>query len=135
MSGRMVLDDPATRALGRVLDLRAQQHATIVGNLAHADTPGFKARRLDFRDALAEVVSSLEKGPDGAPRPFGGFAAEARVDLQEAPPWSADGNSVNREQEAMLLNENNVMYGAAAELVRRRFASLEYAISGGHGGG
>lgn len=130
------MQDAVSDALHRVLDLRARQHATIVSNLANADTPGYRARRLDFRDALAEVAARAS-GPGAAALPGavpGEFQAAVRVEYEEPPPWSADGNSVDAEQETMLLNENNVVYGAVAEVLRRKFASLEYAIRGGLGG-
>ena len=39
----------------RALDLLAQRQKVLAGNIANADTPGFKARDFDFAAALAEA--------------------------------------------------------------------------------
>ena len=50
------LFDPVFSGLTQVLNLRQQQHALTASNIANADTPGFKAKVADFRNALAQAV-------------------------------------------------------------------------------
>jgi len=48
------------------LDVRARRTELIANNLANADTPGYKARDLDFRQAMARppAVVSPANRPD-----------------------------------------------------------------------
>ena len=38
------------------LDVRARRGELIANNLANADTPGYQARDIDFRQAMARAV-------------------------------------------------------------------------------
>ena len=38
------------------LDVRARRTELIANNLANADTPGYKARDIDFRQAMARAA-------------------------------------------------------------------------------
>jgi flagellar basal-body rod protein FlgB len=125
--------DALTGQLQQVLDLRAKQQALVASNLANADTPGFRARRLDFKAALDAM---FQDGPDalrrtqpGHAQPVGGDAAPT---FEIAPqPWSLDGNSVNPEEEMVVLSENHLMFNTTVEVLSRRLALLEYAASDG----
>ena len=44
--------------LQQVLNLRLQQHGLGSSNLANANTPGYKAQRIDFERALSSVFDS-----------------------------------------------------------------------------
>jgi flagellar basal body rod protein FlgB len=48
--------DPMIGKLQDVLDLRMQQHALTASNLANADTPGYKAKVVDFGQVLGQVM-------------------------------------------------------------------------------
>ncbi|MFZ2218154.1 MAG: flagellar basal body protein, partial [Rhodoferax sp.] len=40
----------------KALLLRAERQRVIAGNIANADTPGFSARNLDFKAAMADAT-------------------------------------------------------------------------------
>ena len=55
----------ADRVMGvspQALHLRAQRLELIAGNLANADTPGYKARDIDFRQAMAAAGGAPGSG-------------------------------------------------------------------------
>ncbi len=116
------LDD----ALRQVLDLRQQQMSLISGNLANADTPGYRARELDFANILEGVVRDAEAGD---------AVAMERVEVIEHLPvtWALDGNSVSAEHEAAKLVANRTVYEALAVGVGKHLALLRYAASDGRG--
>lgn len=134
MSG--FLFDGLHQGLGQVLNLRDQQHALTVSNLANADTPGFRARELDFTTALSDAMDTGEgmalrrtrgehvggSGPDGQ---------SPEILHKDAPEWAEDGNSVQAEAEMAKLHANQLMYTAVANGVSRRLAILRYAASDG----
>ena len=47
-----MIDTPLGRALGRFLDLAVARHGLITSNLANIDTPGYRARDINFRQEL-----------------------------------------------------------------------------------
>ena len=55
------LIDQAFGSHATALQLRAERSQLLAANLANADTPGFKARDIDFRQALASAQG--EAGP------------------------------------------------------------------------
>ena len=78
--------DTLTQGLGRVLDLRAQQHALTTANLANAETPNFKAKVLDFQNALGQALEfGTPRGSSAGPSP--------RIEEIEPTPWTTNGNS------------------------------------------
>ncbi|MBX2801954.1 MAG: flagellar basal body protein [Myxococcales bacterium] len=117
-----VFSDPITSGLERVLDLRQQQHALTASNLANAETPGFKAKVVDFQRELSRAME---------PSPSGAGPSRVRVIEMEAAPWSTDGNSVLAEREQARLQENALMFRAVARGLSRRLAMLKYAAGEG----
>ncbi|MEM6546088.1 MAG: flagellar basal body rod protein FlgB, partial [Pseudomonadota bacterium] len=53
--------NPIQKALGispQVLDVRAQRMELLSANIANADTPGYKARDVDFRAVMNRLTDS-----------------------------------------------------------------------------
>ena len=113
-------------AVRQVLDLREQQLSLISGNLANANTPGYRARELVFADVLEGVVRDAEAGDSTASR---------RVSVVEREPvaWALDGNSVSPEHETAKLVENKTIYEALAVSVSKHLSILRYAATDGRG--
>lgn len=113
---------PMVGNLQKVLSLRLEQHGLGASNLANANTVGYQAKRVDFEKALGQVFAK-----DGGPGTLGATPVET-----VAPhPMAEDGNSVNPEQEMMLLTANNLQFNATVEVLSRQLAMLEYAASDG----
>ncbi len=130
MAGRFL--DPVLSTLSRSLDLRMQQHGLATSNIANAQTPEYRAKRLDFEAAFNRVLESAEAQADGvAAFEDDGMAAAGEVDEIEAPAWSEDGNSVNPDEEMVVLVTNNMLFNATVEAMNRRLAMLEYAATDG----
>ena len=119
MSG--MLFDSLTTGLQNVLDLRQQQHALTASNLANAETPGYRAKVIEFDKMLSRAVQGEQAGPELRPM----------VTELEPSPWSVDGNSVLPEREQARLQENSLMYRAVAQGLSRRLAMLKYAANDG----
>jgi flagellar basal-body rod protein FlgB len=109
--------------LERALDLRRNQHVLISGNLANAETPGFRAREIPFAEVLGAEIRAAERGQahdDG----------ELVRELDPLP-WALDGNSVNPEREAVKLMENSLLYNALTSATSKRMSLLRFAASDG----
>jgi flagellar basal-body rod protein FlgB len=129
------LFDPLFAGLTQVLNLRQQQHALTATNLANADTPGFKAKVADFRDALFSAVNRSEAPTLRTTR--AGHVGGANNTIippileLEPTPWAVDGNSVLPEREMARLQENALMYRAVSTGLSRRLALLKFAAMDG----
>lgn len=120
----------------RALHLRTERSAVLANNLANAETPGFKARDFNFRDALqaakadtqamhmscthaGHIVSTVKN--EGV-----SVALSYRVPLQA----SIDGNTVDSQVESAAFARNALEFGASFRFLNGRFASLGKALSG-----
>ncbi len=116
--------DRTFEALSKSLDMRTEKQAVIASNIANADTPGYQAKQLDFEGALAKALTMDE-----------GAVQDVRAEIynQINDVVREDGNTVDRESEMSALSENQLLYNAAADLVRKKLAMLKYSISDGGG--
>jgi len=132
------LFDPTIGALNTSLNLRLLNQNVVSSNIANADTPGYKAKRVDFENALR---ANLEVGGDLRLR----VDEAGHIAPQDADPVypeiyedqngveSLDGNTVDRGQEMALMAENQLMYNASVELLRKKLGMLRYGITEGGG--
>jgi flagellar basal-body rod protein FlgB len=118
------------------LKVRSQRTELLANNLANADTPGFKARDLDFRQALAQAGGaerpvSLAATRPGHIAPAGGEGSHA-APLQYRVPLapSLDGNTVDAQLEQSAFAENAVRYQASLTFLGGKFRALLTAITG-----
>jgi flagellar basal-body rod protein FlgB len=121
--------------------LRSMRHELLAGNIANADTPGYRAKDIDFAAALRALVAP-ENAPAKFPKggihligarpldfPQGGALDPALV-VQEAEA-KLDGNSVDLDRQIANLVENSLSYETSLALLGRKLAGLRYAISEG----
>ncbi|MCT8001137.1 flagellar basal body rod protein FlgB [Sphingomonas sanguinis] len=107
---------------GAALEVRAQRMGVLASNIANASTPGFKARDIDFKAALAAV-----EGEQGQEQGRGiGAAMKYRVPIQT----SLDGNTVELNQEQTAFAENAVQYQTTLSFLNGRIATITRALKG-----
>lgn len=121
-------------ALSRSLDLRDTKHTLISANIANAETPGYKAKRIDFEESLARALD-LADAPMSRTNPKH-MNASGDVDRVSPEIYNnpnnvvrEDGNSVDRDAEMVALAENQMLYNASIDSLRRKLALLKYAIT------
>jgi flagellar basal-body rod protein FlgB len=136
MSGKIF--DKTTDALGAALNFRQMRHGVTASNIANAETPGYKAKVVDFEEALARAIDLDGSGAMTATEPehfaLGpGSVANARADVYDNPDVNVtnDQNTVDLEKEMAALNENSVLYKAALTLINKKLGALRYAASDG----
>lgn len=122
-----------------LLDLRQKRQEIIGANIANADTPNYKAKRLDFEEALAESMPKegemtlARTSASHLPTPYGAYAP-GEVQAVETPIPKGDGNSVDQEQEMAQMAANQLLYNFAAQSVSGQINKLRMVIQGGQGG-
>lgn len=130
-----------TNALGAAINFRSLKQDVASSNIANAETPGYKAKKIDFEQALSRAVdiNGLGKLSVDHPDHFavnGNSLLNVRADVYENPDITVtnDGNTVDLEKEMAELAENTIMYKAAVQLINKKLAGLAYAATEGGGG-
>lgn len=130
--------DKTTDALAASLNFRSLRHNVTAANLANAETPGYKAKVMDFEDALARAIDleGLNKANnlEGDNLALGsGSISRAKADIYDNPEGNVtnDGNTVDMEREMSTLQENSILYKAALQLINKKLGSLRYAVTEG----
>lgn len=106
---------------GSALEVRSRRLGLLASNIANASTPGFKARDIDFREAMqaAGRPGGLTAGTIDA-------ATKYRVPLQA----SLDGNTVELATEQTAFAENAVAYQTTLAFLNGRIGQLTRALRG-----
>ncbi len=105
---------------GAALELRSHRMGLITSNIANAATPGYKARDIDFGEALHARTSG--SGRDNAIE----GATRYRIPTMS----SMDGNTVELANEQMAFAENAVAYSATLSFLNGRVETITRAIRG-----
>lgn len=116
------LFDHTIEGLARALSLRQRQHEVLAANLANVETPGYRARDLDFRAALKAAFASMDSKEE--------TPLAARIVEDTAAPPRADGNTVDMDLQMVKLSANASAYTTLARLLRGEFEHLREAIDG-----
>lgn len=129
--------DEALRFQQAALNLRAARQELLASNVANADTPGYKARDVDFAAALRNALAgTAEDMPvvQTSPAHLAGNSGESimgspvmyRRPLQP----SADGNTVDMDVERAQFADNALRYEANVMFVSEKLKGILSAIQG-----
>jgi len=116
----------------QALALREKRSEVLASNLANADTPGYKARDLDFRAVLKQsmpVNKSMERTQEGHISPNDSLLG-ATMMFRNPNQASLDGNTVESHIEQAKYSENAVQYQASLRFINAKFSGLMTAIRG-----
>ena len=135
----------------KALVLRAERQRIIASNIANADTPGYAARDLNFKDAMSDATGSglssrlsatgstrgNASSANSNPRhiPLTGIAGSTLGDAsnlayttQSQP--TVDSNSVDMDRERANFSDNSVRYEATLRFINGQSKTLLSAIQG-----
>lgn len=135
----------------KALVLRAERQQVIASNIANADTPGYVARDLDFKEAMRQAtgadsgsslraISSAQGGDangmthanhialSGSTAGLGSSPAHLAYTVQSQP--SLDGNSVDLDRERANFADNAVRFEATLRFINSQSKTILSAIQG-----
>ncbi|WP_448546781.1 flagellar basal body rod protein FlgB [Thalassotalea fusca] len=118
------------------LKVRAENAEVIASNIANADTPGYKAKGMDFQKALEQAASKQQTGMRKTHEKHFDVRTEFTSSVQfRVPdqPDTGDGNTVDAQMERNLYLENSMYYQASLQFMNGKIKGLKKAISGGQG--
>jgi len=121
----------------KTMAVREDKMEVIAGNLANANTPGYKARDIDFNDAMRSASESRRHGlsrthdlhiaREGKQYQF---EQKYRIPTQ---PDTGDGNTVEVQTERNAFLEASLRYQASVEFISGKIKGMKKALSGGQG--
>lgn len=117
----------------RALVLRAERAQILADNLANADTPGYKARDFNFKQALTQAAGGdLKLAATDPGQITSGGSSGLGVDLMYRNPLqpSVDGNTVDTQAEQAAFTKNAMQYEVSLQFLNGRIKSLMTAIKG-----
>jgi flagellar basal-body rod protein FlgB len=136
----LIATSPTMKMLEQTLNLTAQRHQVLLGNVANEETPRFKAKDLEFQSILTSMAqpgtgAMAASRSDAAPHPRhfplpGGPDSVTPAELKEVRGASVglDGNTVSIEKTMAALHDNSTLYSAASQILSRKYQGLLGAI-------
>ena len=120
--------------LENAMDIARQRHSLMVGNVSNLDTPGYKAKDIDFKAAMQEALDGSDqinilKTSSGHMGPSGGDMVQPEV-LEEEGVWNGY-NWMNTDRVITQMTENNLIYRTATEALLRKIAIMKEVIREG----
>ncbi len=111
---------------------RDQRSSQIANNLANANTPHYKAQDVDFNDYLAAQMASSAQtlnvtSPDHITS-TGNFTANLKYRVTDQ--TALDGNTVDKDLEAMEFARNSLGYQASLNFLNNKIKTMMLALKG-----
>lgn len=114
-----------TDILAKALEGTWARNQAIAGNIANADTPGYKRQDVAFESYLAQAIEQTKRGSE--------------VNLEQVKPkvytdnasmsYRLDGNNVDVDTEMGYLAENQLRYNALISQVNYNFSRIKSVLN------
>lgn len=133
---------------GTALALRSERQRLLASNIANADTPGYLARDIDFKNALRDATGR-SANPGTAGRASGALEATRaghiststlalagggidadRLLYATASQTNLDGNSVDMDRERASFADNAIKFEATLRFINGNVRTMLDAIKG-----
>lgn len=122
----------------QALMVQTKRAEMIAQNIVNADTPGYKAKDLDFRQVMASTTGDMPLGDVALNRPRTGhltgfespelsLSTKYRINLQP----SLDGNTVDTHVEKSEYMKNAQRMQATLRFLDDRISGIRKALKGG----
>ncbi len=107
--------DTITNQIEHYMDLLSARQKLVASNIANVDTPGYKAKDIDFQFEFMSLAQGGSPNVVDAP----GLVVKN------------DGNNVSLDREARLLSENALRFNLATSLMKTQLKLHELSHPGG----
>jgi len=131
----LLFADKTPLVLRKALDFQSERQLLISSNISNIDTPGYKAKDIDFKGALKAALGTgddlaLRSTHKGHIEPNNGVIKGLRAEVfSETDTAKSNGNNVNIDKEMMKLSENQISYNATVQMMAKRHSTVMVAIT------
>lgn len=121
----------------KVLDFQLQRQNIVSANLANINTPGYKARTLEFEEDLQAALGLSEAGavarthPNHFPLAFSADQTEAEVVRSLTPRVVQGVDNVDLDKEMAAMAKNSMLYNTLAMIMQKNFSGMKQLIADG----
>ena len=127
-----IRDTAIIDALRRQMSIAAAKQVVAAGNLANVNTPGYRARALDFTAALErELGGGISLTGTSAGHLQGTITEAAGTEEIEGLPLRRDGNNVQIDRELLTMSAAAGDFARAQTALAARFRLVRYALTEG----
>lgn len=137
--------------LEKGLDAVWKKNEILAANLANADTPGYKARSVEFESVFRNAMDTdLKTGPTQTDRflashalygmvrpdqgfddPVNGSNLAPHVLIDESTSMRMDGNNIDIDREMTELSENAILFDTLSHVLSREVGRMRLIINEG----
>ena len=107
--------------VARYLDLATSETKLTAENMANVDTPGYKARALDFEAEMRAAMAGVEGSRSAQP---------LHVKLEDGLIARPDGNNVSIDRESLNLAEAQLKFKTGVAVLRQQYQIAFYSDAG-----
>jgi flagellar basal-body rod protein FlgB len=131
-----LFQDTNINSLNYALKVASTKNEIISENIANVDTPGFKAKKIDFDEVMQNYYSNRKNLPlyttdsNHIPAKDSELGIYSFARFQNNPSLRNDGNDVNLDYEMSEMASNSVMYSMFSQITSMEFMKLKSAIAG-----
>lgn len=115
---------PHLNNLDQALDRTSKRHSQLTGNLANANTPGYKRKDSDFNIILDAESNQAEVRMKE-------MREHRQQMLSDRTSIRVDGSNVDMEREVMSIAETELRYQALTDMTGQYFSGLKNVIREG----
>lgn len=126
----MNLIDSAFSAHEKALGVRSQRMELLSRNIANADTPNFKARDIDFKQALKDTLSSSLQATQGGHIQSGDDSTRNATKYRVPFNVAIDGNTVELPVEQAKFGQYAAEYQTTLSILENRISGIRKALRG-----
>jgi len=118
----------------KALSVRVERAEVLANNLANADTPGYKARDIDFKAILAGQAEAMSRTQIDMARTnarhisVGQAESQAELLYRKPSQPAVDGNTVDTQIETAEFMKNTLQFQSSFQFLNGKFKSLSSAI-------
>ncbi len=120
----------AIGVLQTAMKFRMSRESVLAGNIANADTPGYRRREVSFEGVLSKTTSGLHRTDARHLAAGGGHAANPRVEVGPRG-TRPEGNAIDLDQELVEASRNAGAFIDQANVLARVSALVRTAIGQG----
>ena len=127
----MQLFGTVTQGLSAALNLYQARHQVLAENIANSETPGYRARDLDFANELAAALTPADRASPGESSSLAPAVPHVEPTIDRTATIKPDGNSVALDTQVGRLAENAFKIMALTQILSSRYQGLKRVIEGG----
>ena len=132
----MNVNDKTLQALAAAAKFREMRQEIISSNIANQEVPGYKAKRLDFEEALGRALDvdgelTMKMSDQKHFNVGGGGFNNLKPEVRESSNGMVNesGNTVDVQDEMARQAENKVMYDALVQMMNKKLGLMKYVIN------